>query len=238
MKLFARISAAVCAAVAATACGGFDAGERRIINGGEGEIMRVLTTADRDDSLTLRRISAPLDEKAVASDDFAVLRRRMLATVRNPQNEGVGIAAPQVGVSRRLIAVQRFDKAGEPFEFYINPEILSVSGEAEEGPEGCLSVDGVRGSVARPRRIEPAIPHRTLRRHHRDGGGIHGRHIPARNGSSGRRSVHRPHGKSRKLSGNRFVIRIYVSTFALARFGRTMPINREFGENPKQCLLL
>ncbi len=154
MKLFARISAAVCAAVAATACGGFDAGERRIINGGEGEIMRVLTTADRDDSLTLRRISAPLDEKAVASDDFAVLRRRMLATVRNPQNEGVGIAAPQVGVSRRLIAVQRFDKAGEPFEFYINPEILSVSGEAEEGPEGCLSVDGVRGTVARPRRIE------------------------------------------------------------------------------------
>ena len=154
MKLFARISAAVCAPVAATACGGFAAGERRIINGGEGEIMRVLTTADRDDSLTLRRISAPLDEKAVASDDFAVLRRRMLATVRNPQNEGVGIAAPQVGVSRRLIAVQRFDKAGEPFEFYINPEILSVSGEAEEGPEGCLSVDGVRGSVARPRRIE------------------------------------------------------------------------------------
>lgn len=154
MKLFARISAAVCAAVAATACGGFDAGERRIINSGEGEIMRVLTTADRDDSLTLRRISAPIDRRAAASDDFAVLRRRMLATVRNPQNEGVGIAAPQVGISRRLIAVQRFDKAGEPFEFYINPEILSVSGEAEEGPEGCLSVDGVRGSVARPRRIE------------------------------------------------------------------------------------
>ena len=79
--------------------------------------MRVLTTADRDDSLTQRRKSAPLDEKAVASDDFAVLRRRMLATVRNPLNEGVGIAAPQVGISRRLIAVQRFDKAGEPFEF-------------------------------------------------------------------------------------------------------------------------
>lgn len=151
---FAKISALLFAAAAATACGGFSDDERRIINGGEGEIMRVLTTADRDDSLTLRRISAPLDEKAVASDDFAVLRRRMLATVRNPLNEGVGIAAPQVGISRRLIAVQRFDKAGEPFEFYINPEILSASGEAEEGPEGCLSVDGVRGSVARPRQIE------------------------------------------------------------------------------------
>ena len=152
---FAKISALLFAAAAATACGGFSDDERRIINGGEGEIMRVLTTADRDDSLTLRRISAPLDEKAVASDDFAVLRRRMLATVRNPAERGSrGYAAPQVGISRRLIAVQRFDKAGEPFEFYINPEILSVSGEAEEGPEGCLSVDGVRGSVARPRRIE------------------------------------------------------------------------------------
>ncbi len=146
--------AAVCAVVAATACGGFRDDERRIINGGEGEIMRVLTIADRDDSLTLRQISAPLDEKAVASDDFAVLRRRMLATVRNPRNEGVGIAAPQVGILRRVIAVQRFDKEGEPFEFYINPEIVSASDDMAEGPEGCLSIDGVRGSVARSRRIE------------------------------------------------------------------------------------
>ena len=154
MKFFTKISAVVCVVLAATACGGFDGGERRIINGGEGGIMRVLTIADRGDSLFLRRISAPLDRKAVESDDFAVLRRRMLATVRNPQNEGVGIAAPQVGISRRMVAVQRFDKAGEPFEFYINPEIVSASDDVTEGPEGCLSVDGVRGSVARSRRIE------------------------------------------------------------------------------------
>ncbi len=154
MNFFTEISAVACVVLAATACGGFDGVERRIINCGEGGIMHVLTIADRDDSLFLRRISAPLDRKAVASDDFAVLRRRMLATVRNPQNEGVGIAAPQVGISRRMVAVQRFDKAGEPFEFYINPEIVSASDDVAEGPEGCLSVDGVRGSVARPRRIE------------------------------------------------------------------------------------
>ena len=48
----------------------------------------------------------------------------MLLTVRDPADEGVGIAASQVGVSRRLIAVQRFDKPGEPFECYVNPEIV------------------------------------------------------------------------------------------------------------------
>jgi len=142
------------AAIAVTACGGFDKDEREIINSGENDIMRVLTIADRNDSMTLRRISAPVDRRAAASDDFAVLRRRMLATVRNPQNEGVGIAAPQIGILRRLIAVQRFDKAGEPFEIYINPEILSASGGIGAGPEGCLSVEGMRGTVARPRRIE------------------------------------------------------------------------------------
>ncbi|MFR6541515.1 MAG: peptide deformylase [Butyricimonas virosa] len=36
----------------------------------------------------------------------------------------MGIAAPQVGISRQLVAVQRLDKTGEPFEFYVNPEIV------------------------------------------------------------------------------------------------------------------
>ena len=36
----------------------------------------------------------------------------MLCTVNDPENPGVGIAAPQVGISRQLVAVQRFDKGG------------------------------------------------------------------------------------------------------------------------------
>ncbi len=59
--------------------------------------------------------------------------------------EGVGLAAPQVGVLRR-IAVVDYDE-----EYYemINPKILDFSGEAIE-EEGCLSVVGVRGRVKRP----------------------------------------------------------------------------------------
>jgi peptide deformylase len=37
---------------------------------------------------------------------------------------GVGIAAPQVGINRKIIWVQRFDKQGEPLEYFINPVIV------------------------------------------------------------------------------------------------------------------
>lgn len=78
----------------------------------------------------------------------------LLTTVRNPQNEGVGIAAPQVGIGLRVIAVQRFDLPGEPFGVYVNPEIVRRTGPAVPGPEGCLSVPDRYGDVARPQQIE------------------------------------------------------------------------------------
>ncbi len=148
-----RTLIAALTALAATACSGFSRTERATIGRGGDGIMRVLSIADSADSLMLRRHSAEMDARTAASADFALLRRRMLATVRDPQNEGVGIAAPQVGILRRVIAVQRFDKAGEPFEFYLNPEILSAGGAVETGREGCLSVPDIYGTVARPRRI-------------------------------------------------------------------------------------
>ena len=59
--------------------------------------------------------------------------------------EGVGLAAPQVGVLRRAVLV---DNGGEVLEL-INPEILETRGE-QTGPEGCLSVPGKYGIVTRP----------------------------------------------------------------------------------------
>ena len=91
--------------------------------------------------------------RMLRTDDYAVLRRRMLATVQDPQNSGVGIAAPQVGILRRMIAVQRFDKPGAPFEFYLNPEIVESSAETAPGREGCLSIPGLAGTVVRAQRI-------------------------------------------------------------------------------------
>ena len=116
-------------------------------------MMRVCTIDNRADSLLLRTSSKPISKEAYEKTDFKVLLERMLLTVKNPVNEGVGIAAPQVGILRRVIAVQRFDKDGEPFDFFINPEIIRHSEIKEENDEGCLSIPDVTGRVSRSQNI-------------------------------------------------------------------------------------
>ena len=148
------LAACAAATLAFTGCsGGFSAAEEETIHAGKGEIMRRLTVGNPADSLVLRQKAAPVTGRMLRTDDYAVLRRRMLATVQDPQNSGVGIAAPQVGILRRMIAVQRFDKPGEPFEFYLNPEIVESSAETAPGREGCLSIPGLAGTVVRAQRI-------------------------------------------------------------------------------------
>ncbi len=133
---------------------GFTAEESRLIHSGEPEeIMRLCTVDDRADSLLLRKVSHPLTEAAFASEEYERLVGRMLATVRNPENEGVGIAAPQVGILRRIVAVQRFDKKGEPFEIFVNPEIIRYSAEQQSGEEGCLSLPDASGCVSRAKQV-------------------------------------------------------------------------------------
>jgi peptide deformylase len=74
----------------------------------------------------------------------------MFRTVTDSLSRGVGIAAPQIGVNKRVIIVKRFDKLNEPFEAYINPKILQFSMLQATREEGCLSVDGIRCEVERP----------------------------------------------------------------------------------------
>ena len=64
------------------------------------------------------------------------------------QNDGAGLAAPQVGILRRACVV---DADGHLYEL-VNPEIISREGE-QEGPEGCLSIPGRAGVVKRPLRV-------------------------------------------------------------------------------------
>ncbi len=79
-------------------------------------------------------------------------------------SNGVGLAAPQVGVLRRAVLVLETNVAEDEDEYVIeliNPEILETSGE-QEGPEGCLSVPGEYGLVKRPMHVK-------LRAQDRDG---------------------------------------------------------------------
>lgn len=131
----------------------FTNSEIELITTHKNSIMPLVTINNPKDSLFLREIAKPLTKDDIESEYFNDLTNSMLLTVTNPENEGVGIAAPQVEISKQLIAVQRLDKENEPFEFYINPKIVSTLGEKQLGGEGCLSVPGMRGDVERYRNI-------------------------------------------------------------------------------------
>ena len=62
---------------------------------------------------------------------------------------GVGLAAPQVGILKRIVVID----VGEGPIVLINPEILETSGE-QTGDEGCLSVPGMAGQVTRPNYVK------------------------------------------------------------------------------------
>ena len=65
--------------------------------------------------------------------------------------DGVGLAAPQVGILQRIFVIDVFDDYG--LRVFINPEILEVSG-SQVGEEGCLSVPGEAAEVERPNYVK------------------------------------------------------------------------------------
>lgn len=75
----------------------------------------------------------------------------MVETMRDAP--GVGLAAPQVGISERLIVVEyaEDDEEDAPKKLFVvaNPEIVKASPETEKGIEGCLSIPGLVGEVER-----------------------------------------------------------------------------------------
>ena len=133
--------------------GTFTEKELSLINGAD-SIMRVLTIDRPDDLAVLRAQSEDLSSETLSSEAFVRLCSQMTATVTHPSQDGVGIAGPQVGLNRRVVAVQRFDKEGEPFEVYGNIRIAAHHGEKASGGEGCLSVPDRRGDVMRWQDIE------------------------------------------------------------------------------------
>lgn len=94
--------------------------------------------------------------KVTAFDkDFQTLADDMVETLRDAP--GVGLAAPQIGISERLIVVEYGDEEDEeaPKKLYIvaNPEIVKASEETVNGIEACLSIPGLAGEVMRAEAI-------------------------------------------------------------------------------------
>ena len=103
-------------------------------------VRRIYTFADP----VLRRKAQPVERVDRATrrlvDD-------MIATMR--EADGVGLAAPQVGVSQRIFVAE----VDEHVYVLVNPEIADASAETETADEGCLSLPGYQGPVERPIRV-------------------------------------------------------------------------------------
>ena len=101
--------------------------------------MRVYKINSKSDSLLLRTKSSHVlvNPKDPILQNFV---KRLYRTVRDSMSLGVGIAAPQVGVLKNIIWVQRFDKEEFPFEVYLNPKITEYSEVKQTYTEGCLSI--------------------------------------------------------------------------------------------------
>lgn len=111
-----------------------------------GTPLRVLQTDNTKDLEVLQAKSIEIDPK---DNVLKKLITRMYNTVADENKPGVGIAAPQIGVNRRVFLAQRLDKAEHPFEFFINPEIVWQSKILRKGEEGCLSIADTYEAVYR-----------------------------------------------------------------------------------------
>ncbi len=107
------------------------------------EIIKIGDPRLRKKSRPIRRFDARL--KQLADDMVETMRRA----------DGVGLAAPQVGINERLIVVEMPEEgfeddpqAGKLFVL-VNPEIIRTKGKLEPGDEGCLSIPGYIGEVMR-----------------------------------------------------------------------------------------
>ena len=92
----------------------------------------------------LTKISRPVDKMTPRIQD-------LITDMRDTMYEamGVGLAAPQVGILKRIVVID----VGDGPIILINPEIIEKSGE-QTGDEGCLSVPGMSGQVTRPDHVK------------------------------------------------------------------------------------
>lgn len=97
---------------------------------------------------TLRQTAEPVDLAQVSDPEFQQLIDDMIETMHDA--DGVGLAAPQIGLSRQLFVYLHFDDSGDSEEkALLNPAIEPEKGNMVEDWEGCLSIPDLHGLVPR-----------------------------------------------------------------------------------------
>jgi peptide deformylase len=109
----------------------------------------------------LRKVATPVER---IDDDLRRLADDMLETMY--EAPGIGLAAPQVGVSRRLVVIDVSEKDGEKAPLVlINPQILHRADEMSVYEEGCLSIPDVKVEIERPSEVEVRFLDRNGKEH-------------------------------------------------------------------------
>jgi peptide deformylase len=122
----------------------------------------------RDGHPTLRKVAKKVDPKEIGDPLFQQLVDDMFETMYDAP--GVGLAAPQVNVSKRLFVMDVHDDEHDP-AVVINPKIESAEEEVEM-TEGCLSVPGMVGEIVRYKRVAVSGLDRNGNKIRLEGGGL------------------------------------------------------------------
>jgi len=124
--------------------------------------MKEMEKFVKPDDPVLVRTAEPIDISKISASETQQDIEKMLSVAYGEQVDRmkpllVGLAAPQIGISKRIILVDVSARGkGEvgDLRVYINPEIISMSEEKSEWYEGCFSTDRVCGIVSRPTKIK------------------------------------------------------------------------------------
>jgi len=95
-------------------------------------------------------LRAPAEEVSEFDEEIQILAEDMLETMYRAS--GIGLAGPQVGVSRRVIVLDlgESDEDGHGAVALVNPRVVAATKKTDRAPEGCLSIPGMEEVVERP----------------------------------------------------------------------------------------
>jgi len=106
--------------------------------------LRIMEILTGEKNPILRQKSKPVEHLTKEVRDLIIQMKKIVE-----DNNGVGLAAPQINVSLRVIVC----KVNNKFYAFINPEIIKSSKETSSIEEGCLSLSNIYGEVERPEKI-------------------------------------------------------------------------------------
>ena len=109
-------------------------------------VLEILTIPDK-------RLKCKSSEVKFFDNNLKIIIEDMFDTLKDSGN-GIGLAAPQVGIKKRIVVIDLKEKNKSSPVIFINPIILKKSSEKSSNEEGCLSIPGYYADVERAKEVE------------------------------------------------------------------------------------